>query len=102
MSVFPLRSLFLDVMMDVMLDVLWMMCCVISFWNVVFIQDEVLYDDNLLLWFNKSQPVGSNRVSPACSVLSYTICIVLSVMIFLYNDHNNMGVVKIWRYTTLN
>ena len=25
----------------------------------------------------------------ACSVLMYTICIVLSVMIFLYNDHNN-------------
>ena len=30
-------------------------------------------------------------VSPACSVLLYTICIVLSVMIFLFNDHNNRG-----------
>ena len=38
---------------------------------------------NLLLRFNKLQPAGCNRVSPACSVLLYTICIVLSVMIFL-------------------
>ena len=43
---------------------------------------------NLLLRFNKLQPTGCNRVSPACSVLLYTICIVLSVMIFLCNDHN--------------
>jgi hypothetical protein len=39
--------------------------------------------------FNKLQPAGCNRVSPACSVLVCTICIVLSVMIFLHNDHNN-------------
>ena len=26
--------------------------------------------------FNKLQPAGCNRVSPACSVLLYTICIV--------------------------
>ena len=58
------------------------------FWDDNFIQDEVLYDGNLL-WFNKLQPVGCNRVSPVCSVLVYTICIVLSVMIFLHNDHNN-------------
>ena len=38
---------------------------------------------NLLLRFNKLQPAGCNRVSPACSVLLYTMCIVLSVMIFL-------------------
>jgi hypothetical protein len=41
--------------------------------------------------FNKLQPAGCNRVSPACSVLVCTICIVLSVMIFLLNDHNNRG-----------
>ena len=27
--------------------------------------------------FNKLQPAGCNRVSPACSVLLYTICIVI-------------------------
>ena len=75
--------------MDVLLGVLWMLCCMASFWDDIFIHDEVLLDGNLLSWFNKLQPVGCNRVSPACSVLLYTICIVLSVMFFLYNDHNN-------------
>ena len=56
--------------------------------DICGMMDEVLHDGNLL-WFNKLQPAGCNRVSPACSVLVYTICIVLSVMIFLYSDHNN-------------
>ena len=30
------------------------------------------------------------NIVPACSVLLYTMCIVLSVMIFLFNDHNNV------------
>ena len=43
--------------------------------------------------FNKLQPAGCNRVSPACSVLVcsvllYTICIVFVGMMFLFNDHN--------------
>ena len=67
--------------MDDMLDVLWVLCCVM-FWDDVFIQDEVLHGGNSL-WFNKLQPAECNRVSPACSVLVYTTCIVLSVMIFL-------------------
>ena len=60
-----------------------------------FIQDEVLcYVVQFINQINKLQPAGSNRVSPACSVpacsvLLYTMCIVLSVMIFLFTDHNN-------------
>ena len=70
----------------------------IEFLTSHFIQDEVLYDSNLL-WFNKLQPADvyvtvSRLPVQFCPVLVYTICIVLSVMIFVYNDHNNVDYVE--------
>ena len=83
-------------MMEVMMIICGMLYCFGHFWNVIFIKDEVLYDGNLLIrLINCSPPeVTVSRLPvqflPACSVLLYTMCIVLSVMIFLFNDHNKL------------
>ena len=57
-----------------------MPCCIISLGDDISIQDEVLYDGNLLLWFNNLQPAGCNRVSPACSFRLFS-----SVVYYMYS-----------------
>ena len=66
----------------------WMMFCVFLGFAVLLEVSDVISSSRMKFCmmaiyykFNKLQPAGCNRVSPACSVLLYTICIVIVCMI---------------------